>query len=80
MSIAEFAENLLSWMEETWPYWLVSAVVILAGYCLYWYLFEQRTYRAVGGKAQVKHGRLGHWEDLEEHLKKHHIDINQLGR
>lgn len=80
MSITQYAQKVLGWLSETWLYWLVFAVAILAGYCLYWYLFEQRIYQAVDGKAQVRHGRLGRWKELEEHLKEEHgIDINQLG-
>jgi hypothetical protein len=72
MGIIEYFTNVLNWLRETWAVWLIFAIVILAGYLLYWYLFEQRTYRAEGGKAQVKHGRLGTWIDLEKHLTNNH--------
>ena len=65
-------EQMLEFLSETWKVWLIFTVVALAGYCLYWYLFGQRIYRAVAGKAQVKHGRLGKWEDLEQHLHNEH--------
>jgi len=65
-------EQMIDWLSETWRIWLVFTIVVLAGYCLYWYLFGQRTYRAVNGKAQIKHGRLGKWQDLEAHLEDEH--------
>ena len=72
MSIVEFFTNVLNWLRGTWIAWVIFAIVILAGYSVYWYLFEQRTYRVEGGKAQVKHGRLRTWIDLEKHLTNDH--------
>jgi len=65
-------DEMLGFLAETWRVWLVFTIVSLAGYSLYWYLFGQRVYRAVGGKAQLKHGRVGKWQDLEQHLHKDH--------
>lgn len=48
----------------------VGVMFLLIGVWIF--LTEKRYYRAVNGKAQVRHGRLGSWEDLEEHLKDGH--------
>jgi len=76
----QYLRNLVAWLSETWKVWVVFSIVVSVAYCLWWYLFQQRTYRAINGQAQVKHGHLGHWQNLDDHLKKHDIDINQLGR
>ena len=67
-----YPKQMLEFLSETWEVWLVFALISLVGYSLYWYLRGQRTYRAVNGKAQVKHGRLGKWQDLREHLNSDH--------
>lgn len=69
-----YISNVLSFLSDTWLVWLIFTIIVLAGYTLYWYLFGQRTYRAVEDKAQIRHGRLGIWLDLEEHLKSHIVN------
>lgn len=62
----QYIQNVLAWLSETWEAWLAFALIAIGGWLLYYYLFEQRTYRAIDGKAQVKHGRLGRWVDLKK--------------
>ena len=72
MPIIEYGQNLLSFLSQTWHIWLVFAIVVLVGYCWYWYLFAQRVYKAIDHKAFVRHGRLGKWVNVEEHLHNDH--------
>ena len=65
-------EQMAEFLSGTWKVWLIFTIVALAGYTLYWYLWGQRIYRAVEGRAQIKHGRLGKWQDLETHLHNDH--------
>jgi len=75
MDIAQYGHNILNWLSETWPTWLAYAITALAGYCWYWYLFGQRVYKVIDGGLFVRHGRLGKWEEIQEHLsKEHHVD------
>jgi hypothetical protein len=75
MPIVEYGQNILNFLPEKWLIWLAFVIVVLAGYCWYWYLFEQRTYKAIDGKLFVRHGRLGKWVEIIEHLREeHHID------
>ncbi len=37
-----------------------------------YYLFFLRTYKKIDGEVHVRHGRLGKWEELMEHLKRKH--------
>jgi hypothetical protein len=75
MTITEFGHNVLSFLSETWRMWLIYAILSLVGYFFYWYLFQQRLYKAIEGKAFVRHGRLGKWVDLTKHLHdEHNID------
>jgi len=44
-----------------------------------WYLFKQRTYKEDDRILFVRHGRLGKWIDVEEHLRiKHPIEWAML--
>jgi len=64
--------------ENTRPLLLALAVAwgIFACWNVYRYLWEDHEYKAVNGKAEVRHGRLGHWEPLEQHLRdKHGIEV-----
>ena len=56
------------WLLTRWWFWLTFVLSIPVG----WYLFSQRTYKEVGGNLLVKHGKLGKWIDVEEHMKEHH--------
>jgi len=68
----------LAWFLGTWKVWLVFVIATLVGYSLYWYLFIQRSYRAINGKGEIKQGRLGKWQDLETHLyNEHNIRLNK---
>jgi len=50
--------------------------IIFACWNMYRYLWGDHEYRADNGKAQIRHGRLGQWEDLLKHLKeKHNIEL-----
>ena len=69
-------EQMLEFFSETWEVWLVFTIVALLGYYFWWYLTQQRAYRVIDGKLQVRHGKLGRWEDLGGHLKEHGIDPN----
>ena len=63
---------------NTRPMWLTIAVAwgIFACWNMYRYLWGDHEYRAVDGKAEIRHGRLGHWESLEQHLRdKHGIEV-----
>lgn len=51
-------------------------VVIVASYMVWWYLWDKREYRAVNGRAEVRHGRLGHWEDIGAHIRREHSTGN----
>lgn len=70
--MSEYPSSMLNWLSETWKVWLVFTILALASWTLYWYLFGQRAYRAINSKAQIRHGRLGSWIDLEEHLEGQH--------
>ena len=65
-------------MENTRPMWLAIAVAwgIFACWNMYRYLRRDHEYRAVDGKAEIRHGCLGRWEPLEQHLRdKHGIEV-----
>jgi len=57
--------------------WVMVVVwVIFACWNMYRYLWGDHEYRAVDGKAEIRHGYLGHWEPLEQHLRdKHGIEV-----
>jgi len=55
------------WLLTRWWFWLAFVV----GMGLHWYLFRQRTYKVVGGSLFVRHGRLGRWLNVEDHMKVH---------
>jgi hypothetical protein len=56
----------------TWKYW-VALMLLTAAFQVVWYfLKEQRTYRVQDGKLVVRHGRLGEWEEVQEHLQAKH--------
>lgn len=57
-----------SWLVKQWWAWVAFFISIPIG----WYLFSQRQYRMKNGKGYVRHGRLGKWIDLENHLKDDH--------
>jgi len=56
------------WLLKQWWFW----VAVVAGNVIYWYLFRQRVYKQVNDKFCIRHGRLGKWLDVEEHLKTEH--------
>ena len=75
MTMAEYGRNILNFLSETWPIWLAFTIVALAGYCWYWYLERQRAYKVIDGKLFIRHGRLGKWVEVKEHLyEEHHTD------
>jgi len=61
----------LAWFLCQWWFWIAYITSLV----LFWYLFKQRTYTKVNGKAFVRHGRLGKWIDLEEHLRQKHPEL-----
>jgi hypothetical protein len=58
------------WLGSRWWFWLIFIV----GMIFYWHLFRRRVYKMVGGKLFVRHGQLGRWLDVEEHLQKEHSE------
>jgi type II secretory pathway component PulF len=56
------------WLLRQWWFW----VIFIIGMIAYWYLFSQRSYKEINRKLFVRHGRLGKWIDIEEHLKNEH--------
>jgi len=75
MTIAEYGRNILNFLSETWLIWLAYVITALAGYSWYWYLSQQRVYKVIDGKLFLRHGRLGKWSEVKEHLfKEHHVD------
>lgn len=56
------------WLLCQWWFWIAFVV----GMILYWYLLRQRTYKEVDGKLFIRHGKLGKWLDIKEHLKTEH--------
>jgi hypothetical protein len=67
ISIKEFF-SYYWWLLTQWWFWLV----FVTGVLLYWFLFGRRVYKIVGKKLFVRHGQLGDWLDIEEHLKNEH--------
>jgi hypothetical protein len=57
-----------TWLFHQWWAWLAFFVSIPIG----WYLFSQRQYREQNGRLLVRHGRLGQWIDVENHLRDDH--------
>jgi len=61
---------------ESWGYTLLTLIGLIAlALILGWHLYVKRYYKAVDGKAYVKEGKLGDWEELEDHIKKEHPEI-----
>ncbi len=62
-----------------WP--LIPVAGTFALWNMYRYLWADHEYRGVDGRAEVRHGRLGKWCDLKEHMKSAHgVDIDDHER
>ena len=51
-----------------WWFWVFSFFFVF----VLWLLFHCREYKIIDKKAFVRHGLLGKWEDIYEHLKNEH--------
>lgn len=56
------------WLLTRWWFWLLWLATAVLG----WFLLAQRSYKEVNGGLLVRHGKLGRWVDVEEHLKLEH--------
>ena len=68
----EFAESVATaalWVIDHWQAWLTFTILSFVGYTVWYFLLERRLYKEVDGKLYVRHGRLGKWVDVEEHLR-----------
>jgi len=63
--------SILDYLKD-YNLWIFSGLVFLASWVVYRTLFDVRDYKEVGGKLYVKHGKLGHWVEVEEHMKEGH--------
>ena len=68
----------IGWLLSQWWFW----VGVLGYYGLFalglWYFAGRREYRKEGGRLMVRHGRLGKWQDVEEHLKEEHDENHSI--
>ncbi|MBV6342961.1 hypothetical protein [Candidatus Magnetobacterium casense] len=63
----ELTQGIIVLMKQWW-FWVGSFVLITLGQ----YLFGQRTYKELDGKLVVRHGRLGKWLNVVEHMEDDH--------
>ena len=68
----EYLQKMWEFLSSSWHIWTIYAIAALVGYIIYWYLKERRDYKVIEGKLFVRHGRFGHWINVEEHMKKDH--------
>ena len=61
----------LVWLLSQWWFW-VGVTIIGLGIWLAGYLFGRRTYKMENGRLMVRHGRLGEWMDVKEHMSQDH--------
>ena len=72
MPFAGFIGKAAVWVIDDWQAWLAFTILSFAGYTVWYFLVERRLYKEVSGKLYVRHGRLGKWLDVEQHLKEEH--------
>jgi hypothetical protein len=58
----------------TWKYWVMFLLLSAAVQAAWYYLKEQRTYREQDSKLMVRHGKLGKWLEVSQHLANHHSE------
>ena len=68
----EFLQNLLTQQSNSWCFRVIFTITALTAYAIYWYLKERRDYKVIDNKLFVRHGRIGSWINVEEHMKKDH--------